>query len=852
MKITISIALLLFLGIATGKASNLDTLSLQVSWQPIENNYLGKEQALSVITIKNSSNQALTATGWKLYFNFIRIMSANDERPAFDVTHVNGDLFYFKANANFSGLAIGEEVRYELISNSWLVNLNDSPQGFYLVWDDGRIQPLPKVKILPPVDEKKFYRVGGDAEESAEHIFKQNATIQQAGTSVKKIFPSPVEYQEHKGSFKISKATGIQFDAIFQKEVGLLQTELSALLGNSLPIHVSSQKAKNSIHFVSSPDLGKEAYRLEVKKEGITIEASAGAGAFYAIQSLKTLIDPAAYATERQTAIQIPCVSIYDEPRFGRRAFMLDVARNFQTKDQIKKLLDVMALYKLNTLHFHLNDDEGWRLEILALPELTSVGSQRGHLSGTDRSHLPASYGSGPVTGEHSGSGYYSRKDFIELLAYATARHIQIIPEIETPGHARAAIKSMQARHDRLLSEGKPEEARKYLLRDTSDRSVYRSVQKWNDNVMDVSMPSVYNFLEVVTEDIVSIYKEAGAYLETIHFGGDEVPQGVWEQSPSVERLLATDASVKSKDQLWDYFFNKVYHILAKHDLYLSGWEEVGLYKVTDANGKKSWGPNKAFNDRNIHLNVWNNLLGNEDLAYRLANAGYKVVLSFVNNFYMDMSYYKRFDEPGFYWGGFIGLDKPFSFIPYDYLKNQQKNYLGRQLSPKVLQESAKLTEAGKKNIVGIQALLWSETIKTPESMEFMVFPRVLAFAEKAWAKEAGWETQLDSLKADQAYRKSLGEFYAVLGKQELKRLDNYHGGFAYRIPSPGLAVIDGQVHANLELPGFTIRYTTDGTLPTAQSAVYSKPIPFKEGLQFSAFNEQGRSSQVSLVHSDN
>src|SRR5690606_15553247 len=127
----------------------------------------------------------------------------------------------------------------------------------------------------------------------------------------------------------------------------------------------------------------------------------------------------------------------------------------------------------------------------------------------------------------------YTEADFIEILQYATARHIRVIPEIETPGHARAAIKAMEARYHRLMKEGKEDEAKKYLLRDFDDQSVYRSVQKWNDNVMDVSMPTVYDFLEVVVDDVIALYQQAGASLETIHFGGDEVPQGVWEKSPA-------------------------------------------------------------------------------------------------------------------------------------------------------------------------------------------------------------------------------------------------------------------------------------------------------------------------------
>jgi len=171
---------------------------------------------------------------------------------------------------------------------------------------------------------------------------------------------------------------------------------------------------------------------------------------------------------------------------------MLDVARNFQPKKQVLKLLEAMSLYKLNTLHLHLTDDEGWRLELPSLPELTSVGAKRGHTLDS-KHYLPPSHGSGPDVENTVGSGFYSRADYLEILRYATDRHITVIPEIETPGHARAPIKAMDARYDRLMAEGKEEEAAKNLLRDLNDKSEYRSVQYWNDNVIDVSLPSTYN-----------------------------------------------------------------------------------------------------------------------------------------------------------------------------------------------------------------------------------------------------------------------------------------------------------------------------------------------------------------------
>ncbi|RZL59792.1 MAG: beta-N-acetylhexosaminidase, partial [Pedobacter sp.] len=576
------------------------------------------------------------------------------------------------------------------------------------------------------------------------------------------------------------------------------------------------------------------------------IKAGGGAGIFYGIQSLKTLIDPAAFASNKNKSIALKGVDVTDAPRFGYRGFMLDVARNFQPKAQILKLLDVFALYKINTLHFHLNDDEGWRLEIPTLPELTSVGAKRVHLDGNGNTLQPA-YGSGAFIDQLPGSGYYSKEDFKEILRYATARHIRVIPEIETPGHARAAIKAMDKRYQNFLAKGDKAAAEKYLLHHLEDKSIYRSVQKWNDNVMDVAMPSVYTFLETVTDDIIAMYKEANAPLETIHFGGDEVPKGVWEQSPAFNGLKQSDSNIKTTADLWDYYFGNVSAMLKNKGLYLSGWEEVGLKKAIE-NGKSKWLVNDKFANQNVHVNVWNNLLGNEDLAYRLANGNYKVIISFVSTFYFDMAYFKKFEEPGFYWGGFTELDKPFSFIPFNYLKNQQKNYLGRQLSEKVLSEAQKLTDVGKSNIAGIQGQLWSETIKNKDNLEYLLLPRLLALAERAWSKSPDWAEETDESKAMPLYEQSLSSFYNVLGKRELKRLNQYAGGFNYRVPTPGLKIENDKVTANVQLPGFTIRYTTDGSVPTLKSSIYTQPISINNKLIFRTFDHKGNASSVSKL----
>jgi hexosaminidase len=199
-----------------------------------------------------------------------------------------------------------------------------------------------------------------------------------------------------------------------------------------------------------SPD--SEAYEVSIDLAGIDIVGVDAAGVFYGIQSLRMLLPLDAYR-EARTSINVPAVTMSDAPRFPYRGLHLDVSRNFQPKEAVLRLFDLMALYKLNTFHFHLTDDEGWRLAIDGLPELTEIGGRRGHTT-DEREHLIPSYGSGPDPDPavSYGSGWYSRADFIEMLQYAHERHIEVIPEVDVPGHARAAIVAMKERHRRRIA----------------------------------------------------------------------------------------------------------------------------------------------------------------------------------------------------------------------------------------------------------------------------------------------------------------------------------------------------------------------------------------------------------------
>ena len=571
-----------------------------------------------------------------------------------------------------------------------------------------------------------------------------------------------------------------------------------------------------------------EAYTLVVDPvQGIRIVGVSPAGVFYGLQSLRSMLP----APTPRGGLVLPAIRVVDAPRFGYRGFMLDVARNFHSKAAALRTLNLLARYKINVFHIHLTDDEGWRIEIPSLPELTALGARRGHPPDSDR-HLPPAFGSGPAVDRPFGSGFYARGDYVEILRYAAARHVEVIPEIEMPGHARAAIKAMQSNQS-------------YRLDDPADRSVYTSAQGYHDNVMNPALESTYRFIERVIGDVVAMHREAGVPLRHIHMGGDEVPNGVWAGSPAVQAYLKAH-DLTSVDDLWFVFYGRVERILKAQGLVPSGWEEIAVRK-TSRDGRRTNIPNPDFAARGWRAYVWNNVPGGgaEDLAYRLANGGYDVVLSPVSNLYFDLAWNENPEETGLDWGGYVDLRKPFQFVPLDYYRNVP-------VDPSVFVGKDRLTDYGRAHVVGIQGNLWSETLGAEGRLEYMLLPKLFALAERAWAPDPDWARERDAAKAESLYREAWSRFVNVLGQRELPRLDREVPGLNYRIPTPGLKVEAGMVRCSLELPGggFTLRYTTDGSEPTVQSPEVRGPIPFRGTVNVAAFNTTGRKGHTARVGS--
>jgi hexosaminidase len=505
-----------------------------------------------------------------------------------------------------------------------------------------------------------------------------------------------------------------------------------------------------------------------------------------------------------------------------------------------------MAFYKLNKFHFHLTDDEGWRLEIKTLPELTEIGGRRGHTL-EEKDRLIPSFGSGPnVEGI---SEYYTEADFIEILKYAQKRHIEIIPEIDVPGHARAAIKAMEARFHRLLNEGKAEEAFAYRLIDPDDKSVYRSVQNFDDNVIDVCLPSTYRFLEVVFDTIIDMYRKAQVPLSIIHIGGDEVPSGAWTKSPACDPLIKDNEQISDVQDFPDYFLKRIHDLLDVRGLRVAGWEEIALMdNLPDQKPHKI--PNEKYLDDQFIPYVWNTVWGwgAEDLGYRLANAGYKIVMCNAPNLYFDCAYNKDPKEPGLYWPGFVNTRRAFEFTPFDIFKIATKDRLGNQVKTEQYKDHVRPTESGKNNILGIQGQLWGEEMVDSLRLEYMAFPKVIGLAERAWAKQPEWAVMENKVLRKEKLQEDWNTFVNCIGQREMVRLDHFDNGINYRIPPPGAVIEDGHLKANISYPGLEIRYTIDGTNPSESSTLYKSPVAVKGTVKLRTFNRIGRGSRTVVL----
>ena len=595
-------------------------------------------------------------------------------------------------------------------------------------------------------------------------------------------------------------------------------TFLSERIQKGLNSPLTSATDNASIQIQKDSKLEEEAYLLEIDQEHITITASDYSGLFYGMGSLHQILINA-----QREGNGIPLLQIEDGPRFGHRGFMLDLSRNFFSKEKILETLDYMAYYKLNLFDLKLSDDEGWRIEIPGLEELTEIGSKRG-FTRDEKDRLFPMYGSGSGEKKSQGNGYLTRADFVEILQAATQRNIRVVPQVSFPSHARAAVIAMKARYENLLAKGEVEAANQYRLHDPNDKSEYTSAQQFKDNTICICDPGAFRFFEKVFDEIKSMYTDAKLPMKTFNIGADELPYGVWQKSPLCEDYLKTSSDINDYQSLYNASVKRLNEIVTASGAQMAGWEDVLLTHSEKSQSEIEI--NEDLMDLDFIPSVWNNTWGGgrEDMIYKLANQGFRSVMSNSSAFYFDMTDDKDLENSGLSWSGYVNYKDSWGTEPLDVFANKVKlKSLG--IDEKDLKDKVKLNENAQSNFLGIQAQLWTETAANAYEWDRMLMPNLIVFAERAWSPKEPWLEEPTAELQKPQWNARWNTFVNTIGQRHLPMLSDFHAELLYDLPKPGAMIKGNTLHIRQQFPGLEIRFTRDGKTPTLSDEKYSTPV---------------------------
>lgn len=557
------------------------------------------------------------------------------------------------------------------------------------------------------------------------------------------IIPNPVSIKEKPGQ--------LQFTSLEVKTTGFTKAPLQLIdFANSIaavPKNTFKGDATLTLTLNEKLSIHSEGYQLNIDTDKITIEAATEKGVFYGLQSLMQMVNKHLKAS----IVVLPCVAIDDYPRFGYRGMSLDVGRHLFPVEFIKQYIDLMSQYKLNTFHWHLTEDQGWRIEIKKYPKLTEISAFRAQtIVGRTRDKVHQ-YDNTPY------GGFYSQDEVREVVAYAASKHITVIPEIEMPGHSLAALSA----YPELACGDNP--------------GPFKTAERWGifDDVYCAGKEQTFKFLQDVLDEVINLFPS-----EYIHIGGDECPKTKWKTCSHCQARIKKQ-KLKDEHELQSYFIGRIEKYLNKKGRQIIGWDEIlegGL------------APNAT-------VMSWRGVQG----GIEAAKQKHGVIMTPNTYLYFDYRQSKSAEEP-LNIGGYLPLKTVYSYEPL----------------------SEELTPDQHQYIRGVQANIWTEFMKTPEKVLYMILPRILALSELAWS---------------QPTRKNWNEFSEKRVPAHLGWFDQQ--GLMYRVPEPIGAVDSTIVTANyvvdLKVPveGASIYYTLDGFAPqefdTRYNDKFSISIPAGE-----------------------
>jgi hexosaminidase len=486
------------------------------------------------------------------------------------------------------------------------------------------------------------------------------------------IIPEPFHVAKAAGNFQFPKSIAINAPSSANEVTEQIATQLSTATGKT--VYYSKNNASINLEIIKDEVLGNEGYTLNVNATGVTISANTNAGLFYGWQSVQQIMPAAIYAKSIQanTQWQLPFVSIIDKPRFGWRGLMLDVSRHFFNKADVKVFIDDMARYKYNRFHWHLTDDQGWRIEIKSLPKLTEVGAWRAERKGkwmnitTPALTEPKTYG-----------GFYTQEDIKEVVAYAKSKFIEVIPEIDIPGHSMAintAYPQLSTTPNYPYQVNAGDEFMDW-------EGLNGHVAARIDNSLDPSNELVYTYLDKIFGEIAPLFP-----FEYIHMGGDENAKNNWEKSANVQALMKKEG-LKNQNEVQSYFVRRVQKIINSKGKKMMGWDEILEGGLSGDAAVMSW--------RGVAGGI------------EAAKQGHKVVMSPNQYNYIDF-YQGELTAEGKVYGG-LRMKKTYSFDP-----------IPEGVDPNL--------------ILGNQGNQWTEQLQTMRNVQYMTWPRALAIAETSWS----------------------------------------------------------------------------------------------------------------------
>ena len=837
----VSCCILTFIFLIKCESSNVEN-KLDVTYT-INAFDLDKNQMEVSFELTNSSDSIWNGGDWTLHWNQFSGSLQQESLPeGIDIISTkNSQYWQLQFGSSFS-LKPGDKLKFSGIQEGIMRRLVMGPIGFFVhLSSSNQLYDLNSEIIWESAIGVKDLNIPSAAERYA---YYENITPLPK-SELHWVIPTPKKTEWSGDYFDFPKSLTFDFES-FEKYSEFLKTRLK----NGLDIDFNQTSDNLQIEIIKDESLSKDAYTIEIKTEIVFIKVSSYSGLLYAIGSLHQILVHA-----KREGNGIPLLRIEDSPRFEHRGFMIDLSRNFFPKKKLLQILDYMAYYKLNVLDIRFSDDEGWRIEIPGLVELTEIGSNRGFTI-DEKDRLFPMYGSGSGSGkkQSQGNGYLSRSDFLEILQAAKKRNIRVVPQVSFPSHARAAIVAMKVRYDNLLEKGDFAAANEFRLHDPNDTSQYISAQLYKDNTICICEPGAFRFFEKVFTEIKSMYTEVNLPMETFNIGADELPFGVWKKSPICEDYLKQNPDISNYQALYNQSVKRLNKIISDSGARMAGWEDVLLTHSEKSQSEIE--VNENLLDLDFIPSVWNNTWGEgrEDIIYKLNNLGFQTIMSNSAAFYFDMTDDMDMENSGLSWSGYVNYIDSWGTEPLNVFSNKVKlQSLG--IKENEIKNKVSLMESARSNFLGIQSQLWTETAANTYEFDRMLMPNMIIFSERAWGKKEEWLKEKSVTNQKPLLKKSWNRFANTVGQRQLPFLSKLNKYLLFDLPKPGAIIENGILKIRQQFPGLEIRYTTDGKKPSKTDILFTKPVEVKSSdkIVIRLFDLNGRGgNSIKLINGNN